>query len=128
MVQDGRGTDGRAVIGRDDVVVTGKPERPAELESPKATSVLLNTPQTITVISDQTLRKQNLQTLRDALQTIPGITFGAGEGGNPTGDRPFIRGFDSQSNVFVDGLRDVGCTATLREVRHSGTLDLHLVD
>ncbi|PSD25445.1 hypothetical protein C7E17_26855, partial [Stenotrophomonas maltophilia] len=28
--------------------------------------------------------------------------------GNPTGDRPFIRGFDSQSNVFVDGLRDVG--------------------
>ena len=44
---------------------------------PKATAPLLDTPQTITVISDQTLRKQNLLTLRDALQTIPGITGGA---------------------------------------------------
>src|SRR6188508_1509894 len=55
------------------IVVTGtRDER--ELESPKATSDLLDTPQTVTVISDQTLRRQNLLTLRDALSTIPGIT------------------------------------------------------
>ena len=54
---------------RDEIIVTGTAEaRPPEVESPKATSDILDTPQTITVISDQTLRKQNLQTLRDALQ------------------------------------------------------------
>src|SRR5690606_34183221 len=44
----------------------------------------------------------------DALRLIPGITFGAGEGGNPQGDRPYLRGFDSQGSIFVDGVRDAG--------------------
>ena len=56
-----------------------------KVESPKATRALIDTPQTITVIGDQVIRKQNLLTLRDALQTIPGITFGAGEGGGGRG-------------------------------------------
>src|SRR4051812_2341429 len=63
-----------------DIVVHGA-RSVRELESPKATSELLDTPQTITIISDQLLRRQNLLTLRDALATMPGITFGAGEGG-----------------------------------------------
>jgi len=46
-------------------------------------------------------------TLEDALRTVPGITFGAAEGGNPIGDRPFIRGFDSQGSIYVDGVRDL---------------------
>jgi catecholate siderophore receptor len=46
-------------------------------------------------------------TLTDALRTTSGITFGAGEGGNPAGDRPIIRGFNAESDVFIDGLRDV---------------------
>jgi len=53
-------------------------------------------------------------TLVDALRTTPGITFGAGEGGNPLGDRPFIRGYDAQASTFVDGMRDIG--ASSREV------------
>ena len=89
---------------RRDVIVTG--ERDAELESPKATAPLLDTPQTITVISDQTLRKQNLLTLRDALQTIPGITFGAGEGGGGYGDSINLRGYSANNDITVDGLRD----------------------
>ncbi|HJV95721.1 MAG TPA: TonB-dependent siderophore receptor, partial [Albitalea sp.] len=47
-------------------------------------------------------------TLTEALRTVPGITFGAGEGGNPVGDRPFIRGYDAQASTFLDGLRDIG--------------------
>ncbi|MHA6723822.1 TonB-dependent receptor [Sphingomonas sp. RS2018] len=89
---------------RRDIIVTG--ERDAELESPKATAPLLDTPQTITVISDQTLRKQNLLTLRDALQTIPGITFGAGEGGGGYGDSINLRGYSANNDITVDGLRD----------------------
>ena len=45
-------------------------------------------------------------TLSDALRTVPGITLGAGEGGNPNGDRPFIRGYNSESSMYVDGIRN----------------------
>lgn len=89
---------------RPDVVVKGK--REAQLESPKATAPLLDTPQTITVVSDQVIRKQNLQTLRDVLQTIPGITFGAGEGGGGYGDSINLRGYSANTDVTIDGIRD----------------------
>ena len=92
---------------RDEIIVTGTAEaRPPEVESPKATSDILDTSQTITVISDQTLRKQNLQTLRDALQTVPGITFGAGEGGGGYGDSINLRGYSAANDITIDGLRD----------------------
>ncbi|PIF77705.1 catecholate siderophore receptor [Variovorax sp. 54] len=74
--------------------------------SPKFTAPLLDTPKSITVIPQEVIRQTGATTLVDALRTSPGITFGAGEGGNPVGDRPFIRGFDSQSDTYVDGVRD----------------------
>jgi catecholate siderophore receptor len=77
-----------------------------ELESPKAVAPLLDTPQTVTVISDQVIRKQNLLTLRDALSTIPGITFGAGEGGGGYGDSINLRGFSANNDLTQDGVRD----------------------
>ena len=52
------------------------------------------------------IRKQNLQTLRDALQTIPGITFGAGEGGGGYGDSINLRGYSANNDITVDGIRD----------------------
>ncbi|HUQ14132.1 MAG TPA: TonB-dependent receptor [Novosphingobium sp.] len=87
------------------IVVTGSAP-PVEVETPKAVAPLLDTPQTVTVISDQTLRKQNLLTLRDALATIPGITFGAGEGGGGYGDSINLRGYSANNDVTVDGVRD----------------------
>jgi catecholate siderophore receptor len=98
--------DGRGAIDRDDVVVTGKADAPITVESPKATAALIDTPQTITVIPEQVLRKQNLMTLRDALQIIPGITFGAGEGGGGYGDSINLRGYSANNDLTVDGLRD----------------------
>jgi catecholate siderophore receptor len=112
--------DGAAVVraGQDDVeqrdpveqrdgtvVVTGE-RQDARVESPKATSDLLDTPQTVTIISDQTLRRQNLLTLRDALTTIPGITFGAGEGGGGYGDSINLRGYAASNDITQDGVRD----------------------
>jgi catecholate siderophore receptor len=76
--------------------------------SPKFTAELLDTPKSVSIVSEKLIQETGAASLQDALRMVPGITFGAGEGGNPTGDRPFIRGFDSQSNIFVDGLRDVG--------------------
>ena len=76
--------------------------------SPKFTAELLDTPKSVSVVSEKTIQEIGATNLVDALRMVPGITFGAGEGGNSTGDRPFLRGFDGQSNMFVDGLRDVG--------------------
>ncbi|NLR71397.1 TonB-dependent receptor [Novosphingobium sp. ERN07] len=73
--------------------------------SPKYTAPLLDTPQTITVISSKSIQQQNLLTLRDVLQTVPGITFGAGEGGFGYGDRIILRGQDAKNDVTIDGVR-----------------------
>lgn len=79
-----------------------KVERP---ESPKYVRPLLDTPQTITIIGKETIQQQNLLTLRDVLSTVPGITFGAGEGGFGYGDRIILRGQDAKNDVTVDGVR-----------------------
>ncbi|RXS96815.1 TonB-dependent siderophore receptor [Silvibacterium dinghuense] len=84
------------------------------LSSMKYTAPLLDLPQTITVIGEETLQNTASTTLVEALRTIPGITFGAGEGGNPIGDRPFIRGMDSQASTYIDGMQDIA--AQSREV------------
>ncbi|MGN6356537.1 MAG: TonB-dependent receptor [Novosphingobium sp.] len=91
--------------GKSDIVVNGQHTSP-ELASEKSLTRLLDTPQTVTVISDQVLRKQNLLTLRDALQSIPGITFGAGEGGGGYGDSINLRGYSANNDITIDGVRD----------------------
>ena len=75
-------------------------------ESPKYVRPLLDMPQTITVIGNQTIQKQNLLTLRDVLSTIPGITFGAGEGGGGYGDSINLRGQSANTDISIDGVRD----------------------
>ncbi|MGV8887482.1 MAG: TonB-dependent receptor [Pseudomonas sp.] len=74
--------------------------------SKKYTAPLRETPKSVTVIPQQVIRDTGATSLVDALRTTPGITFGAGEGGNPAGDRPIIRGFNAESDTFVDGMRD----------------------
>ena len=82
--------------------------------SRKYTAPLRDTPKSVTVIPQQVIRDTGATSLTDALRTTPGITFGAGEGGNPAADRPIIRGFNAESDVFVDGMRDVA--AQSREI------------
>lgn len=90
---------------RNDIVVTGATYEDTAI-NPKATQPLLDTPQTITIISDQVIRKQNLLTLRDVLATVPGITFGAGEGGGGYGDSINLRGYSANNDITQDGVRD----------------------
>lgn len=95
-------------LGGMTVTDTAIEEAPVKVEraaSPKYTAPLLDTPQTITVISAKSIQQQNLLTLRDVLQTVPGITFGAGEGGFGYGDRIILRGQDAKNDVTIDGVR-----------------------
>ncbi len=75
---------------------------------PQFVAPLVDTPRAVTVIPQQIIEQTAATSLQDILRTSPGITFGAGEGGQPLADRPFIRGQASGNNVFVDGLRDSG--------------------
>ena len=72
----------------------------------KFVAPLLDTPKSVSIISKQLIQDTQVTTLSDALRTVPGITLGAGEGGNPNGDRPFIRGYSSESSMYVDGVRN----------------------
>ena len=80
----------------------------SEPASSKFTAPLLDTPRSVSILPDALISDIGATDLVDALRLIPGITFGAGEGGNPQGDRPYLRGFDSQGSIFVDGVRDAG--------------------
>ncbi|SEB19220.1 catecholate siderophore receptor Fiu [Variovorax sp. YR216] len=78
--------------------------------NPKFTAPLVNTPQTIQIIPETVMREQGATTLTEALRNSPGVgTFFLGENGNTnTGDSIYMRGFDSSSSIFVDGIRDTG--------------------
>jgi catecholate siderophore receptor len=80
-----------------------------QVASPKFTKPLLDTPQTIAVVSEEVLRQQGATSLSQALRNTPGVTFLLGENGNTaTGDSIFMRGFDTQGSIFIDGIRDLG--------------------
>jgi len=79
-----------------------------EPKDPTFVAPLLDTPRAVTVIPQQIIEQTAATSLQDILRTSPGITFGAGEGGQPLADRPFIRGQASGNNIFVDGIRDTG--------------------
>ena len=99
------------------VQVRGTAETPYDVKqsaSRKFTAPLVDTPKSVQVIPQEVIQDQAASSLTDVLRNTPGITFGAGEGGNPLGDRPFIRGYDAQASTYVDGMRDIG--ATSREV------------
>jgi catecholate siderophore receptor len=93
-----------------DVVVSGEQNsyKPEQLQSPRYTEPLRDIPQTITVIPQAVIQEQNATTLRDVLRNTPGISIQAGEGGVPAGDNLSIRGFSARTDIFVDGVRDIG--------------------
>ncbi len=96
----------------DEILVNGR--RVRQEAGPKDVAPIVNTPRSVIVLPKEVIEQTGSNSLQDALRTVPGITFGAAEGGNPIGDRPFIRGFDTQGSIYVDGVRDLA--AQTREV------------
>ena len=95
----------------EEVTVTGEHDGsgyqpPGVLDSPKFSAPLLDTPKSVTVIPQQLIEDRGATSLQDVLRTTPGITLGAGEGGTPNGDRPFVRGYEASTDLFIDGVRD----------------------
>ena len=89
-------------IGTENVVVTDR-KAAYDLLPDK----ILNTPQSINIVSAQVIKEQGVTSLQDALKNVPGITLNAGEGGTH-GDLVNLRGFPVNDDYFLDGLRDTG--------------------
>src|ERR1700689_3250754 len=84
-----------------EVTVTGV--RP--LLTDKLPQDLQDTPQSITVVSEQLISAQGSTRLEDALKNVPGIPLNAGEGA-ARGDTVNLRGFSAFNDFFLDGIRD----------------------
>jgi catecholate siderophore receptor len=69
----------------------------------KTNTLLLNIPQSLTVLTQQYIQDQNFQSLTEATRYVPGVTIHQGEGNR---DELVIRGVDSSANFFVNGFRD----------------------
>lgn len=94
-----------------EVVVTGQNGSDFQVKksaSDKFTAPLLDTPKAVTVIPTEVISQTGATSLTDALRTVPGITVGAAEGGQPVGDNLFIRGYNAQTDTYIDGIRDSG--------------------
>ena len=78
-----------------------------DLALDKLTQPLVDTPQSISTVPATELSDRGVTTLDEALQTVPGITLGAGES-NWQGNNPYLRGFPARDDMFVDGQRDFG--------------------
>src|SRR5690606_13266832 len=91
------------------VSVTASPESVPEQSSPKSTSPLLDTPQTVSIIPREVFQEQGARNLTDVLRNTPGISFNAGENGFGSNTNDFsLRGFSTSGNIFIDGVRDSG--------------------
>ncbi|SFF83190.1 TonB-dependent receptor [Neptunomonas qingdaonensis] len=86
----------------------GAPYKAKRLSDTRHTRDIADTPQTVTVLTKETIAESGKTELKDILSAQPGITLGTGEGGNSFGDRYIIRGYEARSDVYTDGLREPG--------------------
>lgn len=69
----------------------------------KTDTPLLDVPQSISVITRQSINDLNMQNIGDAVAYVPGVGMAQGEGNRET---PVIRGSSSTGDFFLDGMRD----------------------
>lgn len=76
---------------------------PATSSATRTLTPLREVPQSVTVLGAPVLRDLNIQSMAKAVEYVPGISMGQGEGHR---DAPTIRGQSSTADFFVDGVRD----------------------
>ncbi|MGR1582920.1 TonB-dependent receptor [Thalassobius sp. S69A] len=84
------------------------PFKADRLTNSKLPGKVLDTPRTVTAITQETIETKGTTSIRQLARNTPGISLGFGEGGNSYGDNIYIRGFKANNDVYVDGVRDPG--------------------
>lgn len=94
------------------VTITGARDRSTQTYQSGITAVgktpaaAKDIPQSLTVVNEKLIHDQGKDSLKEALQNVPGITFEAGEGGR-IGDNIRLRGFTVAGDIYQDGMRDI---------------------
>jgi len=87
------------------IIVTGTRDSYLVEETSTATRTptkLIDVPQSLSIVTEAQIDDQSLRSIADVLRTVPGATFGQGEGHR---DQITLRGNNSTADFFVDGLR-----------------------
>lgn len=87
------------------IVVIGEKENEIGLD--RIVTPILDTPQSISVVTREDLEDRGITNLNDALRNVAGLTIGAGEG-RFQGNNVSLRGFSTVNDMFVDNVRDYG--------------------
>lgn len=69
----------------------------------KTDTKLIDLPQSLTVITQELIKDQNMQSIADTVRYVPGVGTHQGEGNR---DNLVFRGSSSNADMFVDGMRD----------------------
>jgi iron complex outermembrane receptor protein len=86
----------------------------------KTNTPLIETPQSISVVTKKELEDRNVQTLKDAVNYTPGVTTTA-FGYDPRFDAFSIRGFDvTYTGIYRDGLRQGGGNFAIPKIEPYG--------
>lgn len=86
----------------------------------KANTPLIETPQSVTVITREQLNDRNVQTINEAIGYAAGVNSNV-FGFDPRYDSFYVRGFDLTYNgIFRDGLRQLGSGLTLPRIEPYG--------
>jgi catecholate siderophore receptor len=95
-----------------EVKVTAPPDEGFKTEvirgATRTDTPLRDIPQFVNVIPQEIIRSQQAASLTDALRNVPGITYGAAEGGTQANQVFFLRGFQAVGDLYIDGVRDLG--------------------
>lgn len=69
----------------------------------KTNTLLRDIPQAITVVTEQQMADQSMQSMADVVRYVPGVQMSQGEGHR---DAPVFRGTISTADFFINGVRD----------------------
>ena len=93
-------------VDQREIVVTGQRIEYGVRKTSTATKTatdIRNIPQALTVITSGQIADQQLRSVADLLNFVPGASYGSGEGNR---DQIVLRGNSSTADFFVDGVRD----------------------
>lgn len=69
----------------------------------KTDTALRDIPQSITVVTEELIQDQAMQTMGDVVRYVPGVQMAQGEGHR---DAPILRGNQTTADFFINGVRD----------------------
>lgn len=94
------------------ITVTANNSKPGEVDgyktgssssSTRTNTRLLDVPQSVSVVTQDQIRDQNISSVEEALRYVPGVNIQQGEGNR---DAVTIRGNGTTADFFIDGARD----------------------